>query len=292
MENNGQVDNQQQQQSEGNEEFTDLATAIQQIKAAEQGQSTDDNESDGGEQDSQVEAPKEESQKQPEKPNEDQTSDKKTQSAEDNAKFAEQRRQKQIEDRVNEELQKRLDSLPEVKAAKLLSEIYNIPQDQVYDRLNEARLQQEAQRTGKTVDALKKEQEIVQTTQEVADENVQLKFQMWQQRVNQESISLKEQYPGLSDDDIQEATNFMLKEAKNPEMPLKRAILAVAGDKLFDTVKEATKNEVLAEQAGRKSSPLAPQGGKSNTQTPTLSEDERYVMKLMGIGEKDWLKYK
>ena len=76
--------------------------------------------------------------------------EKKVQTPEENAKFAEMRRQQQMEQRIQEELNKRLAESPEMKAAKLLSEMYQVPPDQLYQKLEEARLQKEAQERNKS----------------------------------------------------------------------------------------------------------------------------------------------
>jgi hypothetical protein len=73
-------------------------------------------------------------------------------------------------------------------------------------------------------------------------------------------------------------------------MNFKQAAMAVHGDKLVEYQISQARNEILAEKSGRKS-PITPQGGKSPS-TPTLSDEEKQVARLMGVSEEDYLKYK
>jgi chromosome segregation ATPase len=228
--------------------------------------------------------------------------DTKSQTAEENRRYAEARRQQQIEQRVQEELDKRMQELPEVRTARLLSEMYGMPVDQVYKQLEEARLQQEAQHRNIPVEQLRAERErsqqleqertqFKQETSQLREELSKLQFQQWEVRMNNESASIKQQYPVLTDAEIHGAKAYMLSQLKNPELPLEQAVMALHGNKIVNSLRNSAKNEVLAEKAGRKRSPLAPQGGKASP-TATISDEELFIAKQLGMTGEDYLKYK
>lgn len=217
--------------------------------------------------------------------------EKKVQTPEENAKFAEMRRQQQMEQRIQEELNKRLAESPEMKAAKLLSEMYQVPPDQLYQKLEEARLQKEAQERNVPIELLKERQQFMNQTQQLQEQLNQMRFQNWQVRIEKEKAEVAGKYSMLTPEEIDDSIQFMLRDLKNPELPLENVIFARHGAKIADKLKEIARNEALAEISGRAKSPLAPQTTKP-TPTIDLSEEERYVAKMMGLSEKDYLKYK
>ena len=218
--------------------------------------------------------------------------EKKVQTPEENAKFAEMRRQQQMEQRVQEELNKRLADSPEMKAAKLLSEMYQVPPDQLYQKLEEARLQKEAQERNVPIELLKERQEFRNQTQQLQEQLNQMRFQNWQARMEREKAEISTKYSMLTPEEIDDSIQFMLSDLKNPELPLENVIFARHGVKIADKLREIARNEALAEISGRAKSPLAPQSTKTADPATTLSEEERYVAEMMGLSEKDYLKYK
>lgn len=223
--------------------------------------------------------------------------DKKVQTSEENAKFAEMRRQQQIEQRVQEELAKRMQESPEAKLAKQLSEMYGQPPEVIMAQLKERQLQAEAQRTQVPVEVLRQQQmeRERQAAQQVeqAQRLQQLEYQLWESRVNTEKANILSEYKGvLTEQDIDGAVEHMLVNLKNPQLPLDQVVYALHGKKIADNLREQARNEALAEVSGRAKNPVAPNGGGKPANSPVLSEDELYVAKKMGISVEDYIKYK
>lgn len=248
--------------------------------------------------------PEPEPEKEPEKEAEPETTleeekpAKRVQTPEENAKFAEQRRQQQVEQRAEQLVAERMKSSNEFKTAQLLAEMYNVPVDQLYSRLQEARIAKEAEETNAPVETVREKHqakaEAEQSKEELnrlRTENVQTQYQLWQTRVDGEQSKLQGTYPMLSEDEFKTARNYMLQELKNPNLPLENAVYALYGQKIVAEQARIAKNEALAEISGRAKSPLPPQGGKTSS-GPTLTDDERYVAKKMGISEEDYLRWK
>lgn len=222
---------------------------------------------------------------------------KKVQTPEDNAKFAEMRRQQQIEQRVQEELAKRLQEAPEVKLAKQLSETYGQPVETILAQVKEAALQREAAAKQVPVELLRQQQlERERITAEQATQQAQLQdlqFQLWQNRVNGEKVQILNEYKGvLSDADVDQAVEHMLVTMQNPNLPLDQVVLALHGKKIVENLREQAKAEALAEASGRSKNPVAPVGGGKTANTPAYTEDELYVAKKMGIPIEEYLKWK
>lgn len=213
------------------------------------------------------------------------------QSPEENAKFAEQRRQQQIQERVQAEIQKIRQEDPAFKTAQLLEQMYGKPIDQIQQELHEAQLIREAQQRGVPVELLREQQQQKQELDATRQQMIQLQFTMWRTRVENEKAALKSEYPMLSDDDLQQATSYILDTLKNPEIPLAQAVHALHGQKIVQAIRDNERNEALAKVSGRGKSPLPPQGGKSSP-TNTLSAAERRMAEALGVSEEDYLKYK
>jgi hypothetical protein len=118
-----------------------------------------------------------------------------------------------------------------------------------------------------------------------------MQFQNWQNRVSDEASQMKTQYPMLDDNDIEQAKLFLLETLQNPEIPLQNAVFALHGHKITDSLRNLAKQEALAEISGRKKGGLPPQGTRA-TEGSTLSEEERYVARNMGLSESEYLKWK
>lgn len=209
--------------------------------------------------------------------------EKKVQSKEENAKFAEQRRQAQ--------LQKQLQESPEYKLAQRLANRYGVTVEQALQQLEEAEMQSQAEKEGVPVEVLKRQRELEQRIEQQELEFKRIQFESWQRRVDSEKEAVKKDMAFLSDEDIDQAVVYMLDKVKNPDLPLEEAVYAVHGKKIAQSLRDQAKQDALAEISGRTKSPLAPQGGKPNP-TNSLTTEEKYVARQMGISEKDYLKYK
>jgi hypothetical protein len=212
------------------------------------------------------------------------------QSAEENAKFAEARRQKAIDDRVQAELKRLQEESPEFKMAKTLSEMYNQPVEVIYQQLEEARIAKQAEQMKVPVEYLKQLETEKQERLKLAEQLNQLQFEAWTNRMAQEETQLKTEYPMLTDDDMIEAKTFLLQRIGR-DAPLDQAVNALFGKKIIQSLKQSTKNETLAELSGRKKGALPPQGGKA-AQSFDLSADELYIAKQMKMTPEEYHKYK
>jgi hypothetical protein len=239
-----------------------------------------------------LETETEESEEQaPETEEEDSKPEKKVQTPEENAKFAEERRQRQAEERAKAELEKLKASDPAFQTAKILEEMYGMPIAQIQERINQARIQQIAEKQNVPVEHIQQIETEQKKAADAQQELIRTQFQLWETRVQTESVELKKQYPMLSDDDLQAASQYMLDTVRNPDIPLAQAVFALHGAKITESLKQAAKNEALAEISGRKQSALPPQGSKA-TPTETLTDAERYVAKQMGLTEEEYLKWR
>jgi hypothetical protein len=222
------------------------------------------------------------------------------QTPEENARYAEQRRQQQVEKRVQDELARLRNEDPAFKLAKTLENLYGMPVDQIANQIEQARIAKEAEDRNVPVaqvqqeytDKAQVEQEKVEI-QSVKDENVNLQFQLWQNRLATEELELRKapELASLTPDEIEQARNYMLQVMQNPNAKLEEAVYAVHGRKIAENLRTIARNDALAEISGRNKGGLPPQGGKS-AQTPTLTDDERYVAKQLGLSEDEYLKWK
>ena len=210
------------------------------------------------------------------------------QTKEQNAYYAEQRRQQQIERAVQEKLRQ----TREFQTSQLLSEMYGVPQEELYDQLYEAKLTREAQSQNVPVEYLKEREALRQQQQQLQDQLHTIMFQQWQGRVENEKAQLKSQFNMLTDSDLESAAYYMLNDLKRTDLPLENAVFALHGAKILGGLKNTAKNEALAEVSGRKKSPLPVKGGKSQNDTVSLSDEERYVAKKLGLTDKEYSKWK
>ena len=214
-----------------------------------------------------------------------------TQTPEQNAYYAEQRRQKQLEEKVQQELERVKQQAPEFQMAQMLSNMYGMPVEQLYEQLQEAAIAKQAEQQGIPVEVMKQLSEYEQSQKSLQERLNQMEFMNWKSRVDKEAENLSKRFPMLTQDELDDAKYYLLETLKNPEFPLQQAVFALHGDKITSSLKEAAKQEALAEISGRKKGGLPPQSMKSSD-TISLTEEERYVARMMGISEKDYIKYK
>ena len=204
------------------------------------------------------------------------------QTAEENAKFAEQRRQRQLDEQLKQ--------TAEYKLAKQLEELYGMPVDELAKQIEESKLQEQAKSQNIPVEYLRRQQELEQRlAAQEAEVNAQ-KFQAWDSRMSLEEQSLKNTYSMLTEQDFLDARMHLLESGRVNE-PLERAVKYLHSEKIMTAQIEKAKQDWLAEQSGRKQSPVAVKGGKPK-QVGSLTAEESAMAKAMGISEEDYLKYK
>ncbi len=225
--------------------------------------------------------------------------EKKVQTPEENAHFAEQRRQQQVEKRVQEELAKLQETNPAFKIAKAMEKMYGLPMDQIQVKIEEAMIAEEAKNRNVPVEVVQQEhiqQRAVETTQtaftQTQDQLALAQFQLWNHRLDAEAVTLKQDLSMLTDDDFSAAKQYMLEVLKNPDVPLEQAVYAVHGAKIKQAIQSIAKNDALAEVSGRTANSLPPTGGKP-TPAVTLTDDEKYAAKfIFKMSEEEYAKYK
>jgi outer membrane biosynthesis protein TonB len=286
-----------------NDAFSELESAVSQLKGVQSGDINPETITLEGENpepepsepetpsEPEPEQPKEEEEPEVPEPKEEEPEPdtKKQQSPEENRRFAEQRRQQELERRVQEELNKRLQETPEIQAMRQLQELGYDPNTLV-EQATLAQLQQQSQQTGIPLEVLQQQQQQAQQTNQLQQQLAQVQFQLWEAKVQNEVSQIQSTYPSLSDEDMQQAVDYMVNTLQRTDLPLEQAVMAVHGQKIMQSLKDQARNEVLAEKSGR-TTPLQPQGGKAPS-TPSLSNDEKFVAKMMGLSEEDYLKYK
>ena len=210
---------------------------------------------------------------------------------EENAQNAERRRQN--EQRLMERLRQQS---PEFILAQTLGQQFGKTPEQLLADLQQAQIVQQAQQAGVPVEYAQRLFAAEQAAQTLAQQFEQYQnqqgFLAWQSRVEAETQAVKQQYPGLTDADIDAAKEYALVTLKNTDVPLEQALFAVHGKKMLSMVQEASRNEALAEASGRKQSAVVPPKSGKKTSTDVLSDDERAAAAALGISEKDYLKYR
>lgn len=228
--------------------------------------------------------------KQEDKPQQDQPKpEKRVQTPEENARFAEMRRQRQAEERAKELLKQ----TPEYQLAQLLAQQYGMTPEQLLAKVQEAVLQRQAQQMGVPIEVLKQIEEERRARQELEKRLVQTEFQNWYSQKQAEMAQLKSKFSGvLTDEDLQSALMYQLETLKNPNLPLEQVVYAVHGGKITEHLRKIAKQEALAEISGRKQGPLPLQSAKSAPADYGLTEEEKYVARKLGLTEAEYAKFK
>lgn len=209
------------------------------------------------------------------------------QSKEDNAKFAARRRQQELDARVQEQLK----NSPEYKIAQKLAKQFGKPIDQILTELDDADIQEEAEKRQVTPETVRRERETIERADRLEQENSQLKFQYWQNQIQQDTTKLLTEYPMLNQVDMDKAVDYILNVAKNVELPLEDAMFAVHGKKITKAMAKQTVQDDLATQSGRKrKTPLVPNNSKSS-QSKALSADEQYIARQFGMTDDEYRKF-
>jgi len=211
---------------------------------------------------------------------------KKVQTPEENARFAEQRRQRQLQ----AEIERLKAESPEFKLAQRLSELYGVTPDVLLQQIEQEVVRKEAERRGVPPEIIQAEREREQRIKQLESQLLVMQFENWKSRVDAEGERLKKELPYLSDDDIVAAKEYLLKTG-NLNGSLEEAVYALHGKKIAEAIREAARQEALAEISGRKSGPAVMSGRQPN-QSVVLTPEERYVAKMMGLTEDEYIKYK
>jgi hypothetical protein len=217
---------------------------------------------------------------------------KKKQSKEDNAKFAAERRQKEIDRKVQEELQKRMEESPEYLLAKQLTDQFGKTPQEIMTEMQEAALLREAEESKVPVDVLRRQRDAENKALKLEQDINKLKFQSWQTQIKSESEKLIEKYTMLNQDDLDASVDYILSVAKNVDMPLEDAVFAVHGKKIVDEMAKAKIQNDLANQSGRsKKTPPSPKNTKP-AESKSLTAEEKYIAKQFGMSAEEYNKYR
>lgn len=225
--------------------------------------------------------------------NSDKTKGKKReQSREENAKFAAQRRQQEIDKQVEEKLNALKAQSPEYALAKMIADGYGVTPEVALQQIKEAQLQEQSTKTGIPIEHLKAQEVTNQKVDSLTAELNMLRFQAWETNIKADTTRLQDQYKMLTAEDFESAKNYILNIAKNVNLPLEDAVYAVHGKKIIENLANSKVQDKLADESGRsKKTPPAPKNGKAPTLLQATAE-EKYIAKAMGMSIGDYLKYK
>lgn len=285
----GQVEDTEQEDYSGGED--ELMKALRSLNDSED-EPEEDSKTD--EEPVQNDSEEEESEEEPEQSEEEpltedeQKGQKREQSKEENARFAAQRRQKELEDRLKQEMEQS----PEFRLAQQLQQQYGRSAEEIMEAMREEQLKQEAAQKNLPIELLRERQADRDRLQTLENELNQLRFQNWQNQITADTTRLKGQFSFLTDDDMQQATDYILNVAQNVNIPLEQALYAVHGAKIIEHLTNQKVQDNLAEQSGRKrKTPPSPNNGKPS-ETKSVTAEERYIAKQFGMSVDDYLKYK
>lgn len=217
---------------------------------------------------------------------------KKTQTKEERARFAQQRREQEEQAKIQAEIERLKQESPEFKLASMLSETYGQPVEVIMQQIQEEQLKREAQVRGTTIEELREKQAEKARADRLEQEINMLKFQNWQTQIKADGAKIMNEYKMLTQDDIEAATNYILNVARNVDIPLEDAVFAVHGKKIAQALAKGEVQENLAKQSGRKSkTPLAPNNSKPK-QVVSLTPDEQAIARAFNMTDEEYAKYK
>lgn len=213
------------------------------------------------------------------------------QSPETNAYYAELRRQKKAEEAARAQFEAQRSSSPEYKMAQILAKQYGVSVDELAKQIEETALEREADEQGVSVEYLRELQAEREARKELEDRLNRIEFESWYSQKEAEKASVLEKFNGiLTEQELDDAIVFALEDLQRTDISLDKAVRILYGDKIESELRRIAKQEALAEISGRKQSPLG-QSGKA-TSTESLTSEERYIAKRMGISEEEYQKYK
>lgn len=225
---------------------------------------------------------------------EEQPQEKQAQTPEQNAYFAEMRRQQQAAQR-EAEMRQALQNSPEYQISQLLQNQYNMPPEQILWQLQQAQLNQEAEARGVTPQQIQWERQQYQTmqAQQQLMETQQMAMQMQQfiDRMERESYQVLQQFPHLTPDDLSEAVIWgQMNNAVH--LPLDVLVRTRHADKLYTVQQESARQEALAQVSGRVNNGVQPPKGKAQSSAKPLTSQEAYFAEKFGIKPEEYQKWK
>jgi hypothetical protein len=223
----------------------------------------------------------------------DEEDEPKVQSKEDNAKFAAQRRQQELEARVQAELDKLKAESPEFKLAQQLSKQFGKSPEEIMVEMQEEDLKREAEATKIPIERLRQERETADKVNQLEAQLNELRYQSWQTQINSDKQALQTKYPMLTGEDMDNAVDYILTTLQNVDVPLEQAVYSLHGQKIIEALADQKVQENLAKDSGRKrKTPLAPNTTKKAQKLTNLTADEKYAAKVFGMTEDEYEKYK
>lgn len=277
-----------------------LAAAIASLKESEQSEedekdeiTNDDDTNDEDDTDDEADIEDEQDDEIDEEEIVDEPKDKKKQSKEENARFAAQRRQEELDRKVQEKLDEMKNADPNFLLAKQISELYGDTPENILAQMKEAQLQKQAEETKVPVEILRERQQERERLQTLENEINTLRYESWKSKIEAEGQSLRKEYTMLTENEIDEAVGYILNTAKNVDMPLEQAVYALHGKKIIEAKANAKVQDNLANQSGRsKKTPPSPSNGKASNTHDQLTDQEKFIAKQLGISFDDYLKNK
>lgn len=224
----------------------------------------------------------------------DPETDKRVQTPEENARYAEMRRQQEAQQMLQlqqqqmaQQFEMMRQQLPEAQIANLLAQEYGMPPHEVLQRLQYAQISKEAEQRGLTPQQVMWERQQMavrqQEQQYLQAQQQYTQMQALMSRLQQEGQEVVRKYPTLTPDDLTEAVIFG-HETNSIHMPLEYLVRAKHADKLFAADQQAARQEALAQVSGRMNNGLkAPQGKPVSSPEAGLTQEELFFANKMGI---------
>lgn len=205
----------------------------------------------------------------------------------ENAANAERRRQAE-----QRKLEQYRAQTPEYQIINTLAAARGVTPEQMLQEVQDAALRQQAEQQGVPLEFARQQKAVEDRMRELENQVALREYQDWENRITNEAQSLQQAFPFLTEEDITESKDLLLNKWRNVEAPLEQAVFALHGRKIAERQLEISRNETLAEVSGRKSQSGVPLRAGKASNTPVLTDEEKYVAKQMGISEEAYLKNK
>lgn len=216
----------------------------------------------------------------------------KKQTKEDNARFAKERREREARERAEAELERLKQESPEFQLAKMLSDQFGKPVDEIMEQIKEEALKAEAAQRKVPIDELREKRAEKERADRLENTVLELQFKDWQRQMSVDGTKLMSEYKMLTQEDMTAAENYILNVAKNVEMPLEDAVFAVHGKKIAQALAKGQQQEDLANQSGRKKKTPLPPNNSQSKKTASLTTDEQAIARAFGMTDEEYSKFK